>query len=101
MSWACTILPPLSVATAILYCHPARRGGHTTFTRGALKVVPRPGDLLLFVYKLPDGRADGGLTEHSGCPVRAGRRKWIATQWFREGISLDEPWHRWEAAWQG
>ena len=87
------------VATTILYCETADEGGATSFTKGGLMVAPRPRQLLLFAYKHPNGTMDDGLTEHSGCPVRAGR-KWIATQWFREGISLDEPWHQFEPRWQ-
>ena len=34
-------------------------------------------------YKLNGHRnMDRGHTEHSGCPLRKGR-KWIATMWFR------------------
>ena len=80
-------------------CLPADRGGDTLFTRVGLKVVPKPGQLLFFGYKLrdegsPTGWAaamDNGVTEHSGCPLREGR-KWIATMWFREGVSAERPW---------
>ena len=35
------------------------------------------------------------LVEHSGCPVRKGG-KWVATQWYRVGVSEDEPWNTFE-----
>ena len=87
------------IATGLVYCETADRGGDTLFTRVGLKVVPKPGQLLFFGYKLrdegsPTGWAaamDNGVTEHSGCPLHEGR-KWIATMWFREGVSAERPW---------
>ena len=37
-------------------------------------------------------KMDNGLTEHTGCPLREGR-KWIATMWYREGV---DPVRNWE-----
>ncbi len=61
-------------------------------------MVPKQGRLLFFGYKLRQGASggwsrtmDGGMTEHSGCPLRRGR-KWIATMWFREGVSAQKTW---------
>lgn len=79
------------VATAVLYCRAAERGGGTTFTKSDIFVKPRSGMGTFFSYKGPDGRMDEGYTEHSGCPVLEGE-KWITTVWMREGVSLQEPW---------
>jgi hypothetical protein len=115
------------VATSINYCEVADSGGQTSFTQSAIKVVPSAHDLLLFAYKLPSSSGvgnrtratpasvaeataaaaqatqaaqavamDNGFTEHSGCPLRSGR-KWIATQWYREGVSVLRPWEDMES----
>mmetsp|Transcript_21817 Transcript_21817/g.68435 ORF Transcript_21817/g.68435 Transcript_21817/m.68435 type:complete len:237 (-) Transcript_21817:169-879(-) len=89
------------IATGLVYCETADRGGDTLFTRVGLKVVPKPGQLLFFGYKLrdkgsPTGWAaamDNGVTEHSGCPLREGR-KWIATMWYREGMTPERGWQQ-------
>jgi prolyl 4-hydroxylase len=78
------------LATSLSYCTVAEAGGHTLFTRSGLKVVPRPRQMLFFGYKLGDGM-DTGHTEHSGCPLRRGR-KWIATMWYRDGVSAERDW---------
>ena len=60
-------------------------------------MVPQRKQMLFFGYKLPpaveDGepRMDNGHTEHSGCPLREGS-KWVATQWYREGVSEERGW---------
>lgn len=79
------------VATAVMYCTIADRGGATTFTKADIFVKPKPGMATFFSYKGTDGRMDDGLTEHSGCPVLEGE-KWITTLWMREGVSLQDPW---------
>lgn len=82
------------IATSIVYCRSASKGGQTSFTEGALKVQPGMGDMLLFAYRYANGSMTGREAEHSGCPIREGK-KWIATQWYREGLS--DTWN-WEAA---
>eukprot|EP00595_Chromulina_sp_UTEXLB2642_P002078 CAMPEP_0196764406 /NCGR_PEP_ID=MMETSP1095-20130614/6047_1 /TAXON_ID=96789 ORGANISM="Chromulina nebulosa, Strain UTEXLB2642" /NCGR_SAMPLE_ID=MMETSP1095 /ASSEMBLY_ACC=CAM_ASM_000446 /LENGTH=318 /DNA_ID=CAMNT_0042119883 /DNA_START=417 /DNA_END=1373 /DNA_ORIENTATION=+ len=79
------------VATAVLYCKVAERGGATTFTKSDLFVKPKVGMATFFSYKGPDGKMDVGYTEHSGCPVIEGE-KWITTLWMRDGVSAQEPW---------
>ncbi len=81
------------IATSLSYCRVADKGGFTTFDRAGLKVVPRRGQMLFFGYKHngPPPTMDDGLTEHSGCPLREGE-KWIATMWFREGMTADKGW---------
>ena len=79
------------VATAVLYCKVAERGGGTTFTKSDLFVQPSAGMGTFFSYKGHDGRMDEGYTEHSGCPVLEGE-KWITTVWMREGVTKEEPW---------
>jgi len=74
--------PGERIATSIVYCRVADKGGQTTFTVNNLKVLPETGDMLIFGYLL-NGRMAGPEVEHSGCPVRRGQ-KWIATQWYRE-----------------
>ena len=53
--------------------------------------------MLFFGYKLNGNppRMDNGFTEHCGCPVYGGH-KWIATQWYREGMTAERgwEWHR-------
>merc|ERR1712129_482381 len=78
------------VATTILYCRTADEGGQTTFSDGTLKIAPRDGDLLLFSYLSERHRLSHTAQVHSGCPIRKGA-KWIATQWYREGVS--EEWN--------
>ena len=79
------------VATMLIYCQTAARGGGTTFTKANVHVVPKPGQAALFSYRGTDGTTDTGLTEHSGCPVKEGE-KWVATQWMREGVNTKETW---------
>ena len=78
------------LATSLSYCIVPEAGGHTLFTRSALKVVPRPRQMLFFGYKRGEGM-DNGHTEHSGCALRRGR-KWIATMWYRDGVSAERDW---------
>jgi len=85
------------VATSIVYCHLPEKGGQTSFTVGALKVQPIEGDMLLFAYKGDRDRMVGLEAEHSGCPIRQGQ-KWIATQWYREGVSDAWNWQEADAA---
>ena len=83
--------PAGRVATAVLYCKVAERGGGTTFTKADIFVKPTKGMATFFAYKGANGRMDEGYTEHSGCPVLEGE-KWITTAWMREGVSQEEPW---------
>jgi len=85
------------IATSLTYCDVADVGGYTLFSRTGLKVVPQRRQMLFFGYKL-NPRAEGerpkmdnGHTEHTGCPLREGR-KWIATMWYREGMTEDKGW---------
>ena len=86
-------------ATTLLYCTVADSGGGTSFTKGGIKVAPRARDLLFFDHRQrTDPPGTGNMardTEHSGCPVKAGT-KWVATQWFRDGVSTSEPWNTFE-----
>lgn len=79
------------VATAVIYCRVADRGGATTFTKADIFVKPKKNQATFFSYKGPDGHMDDGFTEHSGCPVELGE-KWITTAWMREGVSAENSW---------
>jgi len=79
------------VATALLYCQVATRGGGTTFTKANVYVKPAAGTAVFSSYKGENGRMDEGFTEHSGCPVLEGE-KWITTAWMRDGVSAQDPW---------
>jgi hypothetical protein len=84
------------VATAVIYCKAADRGGGTTFTNNDIFVTPKKGMATFFSYKdMNTGMMDDGDTEHSGCPVLAGE-KWITTVWMREGVSNSEPWNKYD-----
>jgi len=84
------------IATSLSYCLVADQGGYTYFSRSGLKVVPKARQMLFFGY-LFDGassvgdRMDNGQTEHTGCPLRVGH-KWIATMWFRAGVTAERNW---------
>eukprot|EP00929_Paragymnodinium_shiwhaense_P119141 TRINITY_DN91018_c0_g1_i1.p1 TRINITY_DN91018_c0_g1~~TRINITY_DN91018_c0_g1_i1.p1 ORF type:complete len:590 (-),score=129.06 TRINITY_DN91018_c0_g1_i1:130-1899(-) len=77
------------VATSLLYCTVAEKGGGTVFPPDKTKLIPTPGMLLFFAYN-PDLM---GLTQHSACPVLKGR-KTTATQWYREGVSHERDWEK-------
>jgi len=84
------------IATSLVYCDVADQGGHTLFTRSGLKIVPKSRQMLFFGYFFNGSTAvgdkmDDGHTEHSGCPLRKGH-KWIATMWFREGVTAEKDW---------
>ena len=79
------------VATAVMYCRVASKGGGTTFTKADVFVKPTKGMATFFSYKGTDGKMDDGYTEHSGCPVLEGE-KWITTLWMREGVTADDVW---------
>ena len=80
------------VASAVLYCKVADKGGATSFTKSDVFVKPKEGMATFFTYKGLDGVMDDGYTEHSGCPVLEGE-KWITTVWMRDGVTAEEPWH--------
>ena len=91
----CTGLPHkhgTRMATMVMYCEVATIGGHTNFRNSGVHVKPRLHDAVFFSYIDPESKQmDDGFTEHSGCPVYEGSKK-IAVQWFRFGVSEDEPW---------
>ena len=88
------------VASSLTYCTIAERGGYTLFTRVGLKVVPKRKQMLFFgyFYNSSDARPgvvmDNGHTEHTGCPLHEGK-KWIATMWYREGVTAEKDWAYW------
>lgn len=79
------------VASAVMYCQPAQRGGATTFTKADVFVKPARGLATFFSYKGLDGMMEPGYTEHSGCPVLEGE-KWLTTFWMREGVTTERSW---------
>jgi hypothetical protein len=86
------------IASALTYCEIADEGGYTLFTRVGLKVVPKRRQMLFFGYFFGDDEVgaamDDGWTEHTGCPVHKGR-KWIATMWYRKGVTVEKDWAYW------
>jgi len=94
MSGTRTALPTgKRVATTLAYCEAPVRGGATVFPQGQqqLKFKPGVGDLLFFAYS-PDPNSDA---MHAACPVLEGN-KTVLTQWHRLGVSIEEPWDRFE-----
>jgi prolyl 4-hydroxylase len=75
------------VATTLLYCGVAEKGGGTVFPPDGLKYQPKKGEALLFTYNPDPDR----LSEHSACPVLKGD-KYTATQWYREGVTAERNW---------
>jgi hypothetical protein len=80
------------VATTLMYCHVADKGGATNFPRANVHINPKKRQAVMFSYKGPNGEMDSGYTLHSGCPVEEGE-KWVSTLWMREGVSEHETHH--------
>jgi hypothetical protein len=69
------------MATLVMYCDVADRGGHTNFRNSGAHVKPTQGAGVFFAYIDPETlMMDNGFTEHSGCPVIEGTKR-IVTQW--------------------
>mmetsp|Transcript_3793 Transcript_3793/g.5300 ORF Transcript_3793/g.5300 Transcript_3793/m.5300 type:complete len:332 (+) Transcript_3793:1-996(+) len=84
------------VATLLLYCQTATRGGITTFTNARTVAAPQPNDAVFFSYfDMTSGLMDTGQTTHSGCPVLEGD-KFVATLWLRKGVSKTDSWTQYD-----
>ncbi|MFK4706191.1 prolyl 4-hydroxylase [Roseateles asaccharophilus] len=68
------------LATLIVYLRQPDQGGATYFANLGMRVLPKVGSALFFVY--PDAEVGSG-TLHGGEAVGGGE-KWIITKWFRE-----------------
>jgi 2OG-Fe(II) oxygenase superfamily len=85
--------PPNRIATMILYCHTATKGGNTHFHKAGIHIRPERGMGVFFTYMDPSThQMDTGFTEHSICPVLAGHNH-IVTQSVRLGVSQENPWN--------
>jgi len=82
------------VATMVMYCVVAEKGGATNFRNSYVKVKAKKGSAVFFSYIGLGGVMDNGFTEHSGCPVIVGEKK-IVTQWMRLGVDADNAWDSW------
>jgi hypothetical protein len=81
------------MATVVMYCDVADRGGHTNFRNSGVHIKPSFGAGIFFSYIDPETLTmDNGFTEHSGCPVVEGSKK-IVTQWVRYGVDEENPWN--------
>ena len=83
------------VATMLMYCATASKGGGTSFTKAGVHVKPTNGQAVFFSYRGENGTMDVELTEHSGCPVVEGT-KWVVTQWLRSGVGKGESWTKFD-----
>lgn len=80
------------VATMVMYCDVAEKGGMTNFRNSHVNVRARKGSAVFFSYVNVDEKImDKGFTEHSGCPVIHGEKR-IVTQWMRLGVDSQSPW---------
>ena len=80
------------MATMVMYCKVATKGGHTNFRNAGVHIKSEPNNAIFFSYIDPDTLTmDTGFTEHSGCPVFEGEKK-IVTQWIRLGVDDEKPW---------
>lgn len=80
------------MATMVIYCTVAERGGHTNFQNAGVHVKPSAGSAIFFSYIDPETKKlDNALTQHSGCPVYSGNKK-IITQWVRYGVDQETDW---------
>ena len=67
--------------TAMVFLNTVGAGGETFFTNLGIKIVPKPGVLLLWNNARPDGLPNED-TIHAGTPVLQGN-KYIITKWYR------------------
>eukprot|EP00527_Entomoneis_sp_CCMP2396_P007184 CAMPEP_0198144426 /NCGR_PEP_ID=MMETSP1443-20131203/15638_1 /TAXON_ID=186043 /ORGANISM="Entomoneis sp., Strain CCMP2396" /LENGTH=444 /DNA_ID=CAMNT_0043807821 /DNA_START=36 /DNA_END=1370 /DNA_ORIENTATION=- len=75
------------VATILMYCQVADRGGHDSFPNLGVHVKPRVGDALFVSYMDPASQLyDTGFTNHTVCPVHEGT-KVVISQRIRLGVS--------------
>lgn len=82
------------VATIMMYCEVAEKGGSTNFRNANVKLKVKKGSAVFFSYAGKDLITDNGFTEYSECPVISGETK-IVTQWMRKGVDAENPWHSW------
>ena len=81
------------VATMVMYCEVPEKGGSTNFRNANVHVKPELYTAVFFSYLDNDtNKMDTGWAEHSGCPVREGKKS-IAVQWLRIGVDEENPWH--------
>ncbi|MGB3712542.1 MAG: 2OG-Fe(II) oxygenase [Erythrobacter sp.] len=67
--------------TAMAFLNEVDGGGETHFTEIGIKIVPKPGVLLVWNNALPNGSPNEG-TMHAGTPVEEGA-KYVITKWYR------------------
>jgi hypothetical protein len=80
------------IATMLMYCDIAKRGGATNFMNAGITVRPKKYSATFFSYINPGTMMmDDGLTQHSGCPVIEGEKR-IVTLWVRLGVDEENPW---------
>uniref|UniRef100_A0A7S3K402 Procollagen-proline 4-dioxygenase n=1 Tax=Aureoumbra lagunensis TaxID=44058 RepID=A0A7S3K402_9STRA len=83
------------LATVLLYCQTADKGGATSFPNAHVHVKPQLGAAAYFHFRGPQpySLTENWHTEHSGCPVHQGE-KFVITMWLRDGVSKENPSHR-------
>jgi len=100
-----TVKPGMRVATAIMYCRAPEQGGDFILPNLAMRIPIKPGRAVVMRYggdpwprsSFFEGVPDpNGATVHAGCPVTKGE-KWIATAWFRQGVSANRDWTRFDS----
>lgn len=67
--------------TAMAFLNTVEEGGETHFTRVGIKIVPKPGVLMIWNNALEDGTPNED-TMHAGTPVAKGV-KYVLTKWYR------------------
>lgn len=75
-------MPGGRLATTLIYCANADKGGATSFPNANVFVEPRLYSAVYFHF-VADNQTENWHTEHSGCPVLEGE-KWVVTQWLRD-----------------
>ncbi|MGB3469567.1 MAG: 2OG-Fe(II) oxygenase [Erythrobacter sp.] len=67
--------------TTMAFLNTVEEGGETHFTEVGIKIVPKPGVLLIWNNALKDGSPNEN-TIHAGTPVVKGN-KYVITKWYR------------------